>query len=177
MDNKNELIKREQVIESFSPTKMVRTHKHIKSIANVLETQSPAISGLAKTLDEDSVLALIELHLWQLNESMNLNNKLTEMQIIEIAIEIMSNYYYLKMEDIYLIFRKAKMGEYGKLFSSLSMIDIFTWFSTYDAQRTEIFVNENTKHVGRIDESNRTATKDKEAYALHKIMVEHKLKP
>tara|TARA_R110002153_G_scaffold189041_4_gene341901 strand:+ start:9229 stop:9792 length:564 start_codon:yes stop_codon:yes gene_type:complete len=173
-EQKYELAKREEVIRSFSPMVMLKTHRHIKTVQSVLETTSESLSVHSNGMGEDALLALIELHIWGLNESMNLNNKLKEMQVVEIALEIFNHYYYLKMEDIFLVFRRAKMGDYGKLYSSLSMIDIFSWFSKYDAERTELFIEKNTAHIHH-DSSERNSTKDNDAFQLHKVMVDYKI--
>lgn len=165
----NKLTKSETLLEAFSPMQMLKSHRHIKTIQDVVKTPSESLSGLCNLIDEDSVCALIELHLWKLNESMNLNNKLTEHQIIEISIEIVSNYYYLKMEDVFLIFRKAKLGHFGQLYSSLSMIDIFGWFDKYNVERTEYYIEMNTKDIHR-DSSTRLSQKDSDAMHLARLM-------
>lgn len=166
---KNEMMKPEDIIRVYQPTAMVKTHSHIKTIQDVVKSDGIALSGLSKDIGRDRIQALIELHIWQLNSTMNLQNKLNETQVMEIAIEIMSMYYYLTMEDIYLIFRKAKRGEWGKVYGSLSMIDIFEWFSKYDLQRTELYVNKNTEHR-HTDSSPRSSEKEKEARHVSRLI-------
>ena len=54
------------------------------------------------------------------------------------------------------------------------MIDIFSWFSKYDAERTELFIEKNTAHIHH-DSSERNSTKDNDAFQLHKVMVDYKI--
>lgn len=165
---KNELVKADDVIRAYQPTEMLKTHSHIKTIQDAVKSNGSGLSKLTKDIGSDRIQALIELHIWQLNSTMNLQNKLNETQVMEIAIEIMSMYYYLTMEDIYLIFRKAKRGEWGKVYGSLSMIDVFEWFSKYDLQRTEFYVNKNTENRHN-DSSPRSSEKDSEAMHIARL--------
>ena len=166
--NKNELIKLENVIETFSPSRMIRTHKHIQTIANASDSESMALSGLAKACGEDSIQALVELHLWSLYDSIGQLEKVKEIQIVEMATEIMSSYYWFKMEDIYLIFRMAKRGEFGQIYGTLSMLDILGWFAKYDDQRTALFVERSTAHR-HTDHSPRSSQRDSDAMHLARL--------
>jgi hypothetical protein len=166
---KNELVLAKEIIEKYQPNAMIKSHRNIKTISDIMKTENSGISALVKQVGEDKIQALIELHIWQLNSTMNLNNKLNETQVMEIAIEIMSIYFYLSIEDIFLVFRKAKRGEFGKVFGSLGMIDIFEWFKKYDEERTKSYIQSSTKNVSN-DNSKRSSEKDSEAFHIAKLI-------
>lgn len=166
---KNQIIKKEDKIKALTPLNMLKRCIDIKTVADVVKTDAMALSQLRNDLGKDSLLALLELHIWSLNESMNLNNKLSEFQVQEIATEILSIYYYLKVEDIYLIFRRAKRGEFGKVYGSLSMIDIFGWFEKYNEERTTYYINQNIENRHN-DPTERTSEKDEKSYHIAKLI-------
>ena len=146
---KNELVTSKEIVKAYQPMEMMRTHSHLKTVEDVVKNKGTALSGLSNT--------------------MNLQNKLNEAQVMEIAVEIISMYYYLTMEDIYLIFRKAKRGEFGKVYGSLSMIDIFEWFTKYDNERTRVYVSESTKHKHN-DSTTRTSEKNEKAHHIEQLI-------
>tara|TARA_R110000744_G_scaffold87868_1_gene171462 strand:+ start:3021 stop:3578 length:558 start_codon:yes stop_codon:yes gene_type:complete len=166
---KNELVTSKEIVKAYQPMEMMRTHSHLKTVEDVVKNKGTALSGLSNTVGKDSLHALIEIHIWNLNSTMNLQNKLNEAQVMEIAVEIISMYYYLTMEDIYLIFRKAKRGEFGKVYGSLSMIDIFEWFTKYDNERTRVYVSESTKHKHN-DSTTRTSEKNAKAHHIEQLI-------
>tara|TARA_R110000764_G_scaffold4073_3_gene16839 strand:- start:71 stop:631 length:561 start_codon:yes stop_codon:yes gene_type:complete len=160
---------KQEVIKKFQPMEMLKTHGHLKTVNDVVNEKGIALAGLVNNVGRDTLQAIVEVHIWNLNASMNLQNKLNEIQVVEIAMELMSLYYYLGMEDIFLVFRKAKRGEYGKIYGSLSMIDIFEWFNKYDQERMRIKINESTKHKHN-DSTTRTSEKNAKAHHIDQLI-------
>lgn len=68
---------------------------------------------------------LIEAWLYNLNDYINTENKLTPNQITEIAKLFYDKAYYLNLPEIVLLFKKIRMGEYGKIYGSFCGIDFF----------------------------------------------------
>lgn len=168
--NKNQIVKvnREEFIAKYEPMRMVTEFRNIKSLPAAIEADPNGISYYAKHIGEDTILAVIELHLVSLNASVNVNNPLSKMQIKEIAIEILAIHYYLNMVEIQYVFRRAKRGEYGQLYGSLSMVNILSWFSQYAEERCAHYVNKNTADRTR-DHSMRS--EDREIWARHEKLI------
>jgi hypothetical protein len=139
----SELIKvnKKDFVTKFEPVRMITEFRHVKTIGQAIKEDQNGLSFYSKELGLDTVLAVIELHLIALNQSVNVNLPLSKNQIKEIAIEIVSEFYYLSMVEVAFIFRKAKRGEFGKLFGALNIVDILTWFRTYSEERSDHFVN------------------------------------
>lgn len=168
--NKNEIVKvnREEFIAKYEPMRMVTEFRNVKSLPDAIQADPNGISFYSKHLGEDTILAVIELHLVSLNASVNVNNPLSKMQIKEIAIEIMAMYYYLNMVEIQYVFRRAKRGEYGQLYGSLSMVNILSWFSQYAEERANHYINLHTRDITR-DHSMRS--EEREIWARHERLI------
>ncbi len=88
----------------------------------ILEKESP-------TELKQSITNLI----FMLNESLNLSVKINEFQAMEMTFYIISEYPYLKLEELILIFKKGKTGSYGqennnsKIYNRVDISVINTW--------------------------------------------------
>jgi len=147
--NKSEIVihSKNDFVTLFEPVSMVMKFRHINSIEKAIKEDSNSCAYYVKSFGFDSVQAIIELHLLALNESVNVGKPLSEFQIKEISIEIITVFYMLSIIEIQYVLRKAKRGDYGKFYNSLNMPDILIWFNTYLDERTTHFINENTKHI------------------------------
>lgn len=167
MKKKNELavITKDQFIKKYEPSNFLLHNTEVKTLEKALAVDNNSISVYKKELGTDTVLALIELHLVGLNASVNVNQNLTVNQIKEIAIEILSNFYFLNPAEIFLVFRKAKKGDYGKLYGALNMVDILNWFTIYQEERIKYFINKNTSDRFTDFSERSSERKEKELHA------------
>lgn len=78
-------------------------------------------------------------------ESFNVNMNLTVIQLSEVISLLTSEYYYLRPEEVVLVFKRAKMGEYGKVAFAIDISVIMGWFKTYAAQREQYFIGKNAE--------------------------------
>lgn len=161
-------IDRQEFITKYEPRQMLMAYREVNTIAKAIECDTNGISYYAKHLGMDSVLATIELHLVALNAAVNVKQQLNEHQIKEIAIEILSNYYYINMVEIGLILRKAKRGEYGKLYGALNMVDILSWFANYAEERTNLYVEKQMANRFK-DDSMRS--EDRKMWERHEKLI------
>lgn len=144
---KGEIVKVNKVeyLQKYDPVRVLTTLKHIKTMEQAITDDTNNLAFYSKHMGEDSVLALIELHLTALSESVNVGQPLTKYQIKEIAIEIHSMFYYLSMTEICYVLRKAKRGEYGQLYGALNIVAILDWFNQYSEERAQRFISQSTK--------------------------------
>lgn len=161
-------IDKKEFIQKYEPSQMLVQFREVNSIQKAIECDSNGISFYAKHLGMDSVLAVIELHLVSLNAAVNVKQQLNEFQIKEIAIEILATHYYLNMVEIGYIFRKAKRGEYGKLYGVLNMVDILSWFSTYAEERVNLYINKQMANRFK-DDSMRS--EDRKIWERHERLI------
>ena len=128
---KNEIVKfdPEAFLMKYDPVQVLTGLKHIKTTEQAIADDKNGIAFYSKQIGLDGMLALIELHLVALSESVNVGQPLTKYQCKEIAIEVLSMFYYLSMTEICFVLRKAKRGEYGQLYGVLNIVAILDWFN------------------------------------------------
>jgi hypothetical protein len=141
-------VKKEEFVQKFEPVRMITEFSHVKTIQQAIDQDRNSLSVYKKELGFDTVQAVIELHLLALNQSVNVGQPLTKFQIKEISVEIISEFYYLNVVEIAFVFRRAKRGEFGKLFGVLNIVDVLSWFRTYAEERTQLHINKQleTRH-------------------------------
>lgn len=123
---------------NYNPSSCIKNLKHVTTVSKALTAGTPSIARMVKFFGETKVEAYIKLWLVSLNESVNLKRPLKENQIDECAIRIVSKHRHVTIADINIIFNRAKMGEYGEFFESLSMPKILKWFKDYFEERCEV---------------------------------------
>lgn len=79
---------------------------------------------------------------------MNLGKNMNPDQMNETACMIMDEYSFLTLADINLVFKRAKMGEYGNLYDRLDGSIIMGWFKTYFTNRLETAEAESIREAG-----------------------------
>lgn len=79
---------------------------------------------------------------------MNLGKNMNPEQMNETAYMIMDEYPFLTLADINLVFKRAKMGEYGNLYDRLDGSIIMGWFKTYFTHRLEAAEAESIRQAG-----------------------------
>lgn len=131
-------------LQKYEPVQALTTLRHIKTMEQAIEDDSNNVAYYSKQMGMDSMLALIELHLTALSESVNVGQPLTKFQIKEIAIEIHSMFYFLSMTEICFVLRKLKRGEYGQLYGALNIVFILDCFNKYAEERAQRFITMNT---------------------------------
>jgi len=147
MKNEITVFTKKEFVQKFDPVRMLTAFRHIKTTEQAIAEDKNGIAFYAKELGEDSILAVIELHLVALNQSVNVGQPLTKFQIKEIAIEILSVFYYLSMVEICFVLRKAKRGEFGQFYGVLNIVAILDWFNQYAEDRAQKFVEQSTRDI------------------------------
>jgi hypothetical protein len=136
----------ESFVKLFSP-EGIAMNFNCNTIEKVLESDSNSIAYYRKVLNPDQVQAIIELHVLNLNASINVHTKLSPNQIKEIAREIMVCYYFMSIIEVSHVFRMARRGEFGAIDYALNMPDIMIWFQKYGEIRTAHFQKKSTNEA------------------------------
>lgn len=133
----SDLIKytKENFLVKFEPNRMSKEIRTVKNVAEAIKADPNGLAFYRKQIGEDSVIAVIEMHLLSLAQSVNVHGKLSKFQNYEIASEIITLYYFMNMTEITYIFRKAKRGEYGPIKYALNMPEVLQWFAQYAEER------------------------------------------
>lgn len=123
----------------------------------------PTIAKAKKAYGERFVLAYVTMWIIKLNELLNVKRQLTEVQIDQCAEMILSQYYTITVADINLIVKTALIGGYGKLYDSLSIDKILSWFDNYNSERQRIageMSRQEHDKIKYIEEKEETRTLD-----------------
>lgn len=161
-------VNKEEFIQKYEPMTMIQKFSHVKNIEQAIQEDENGLSFYSKHLGQDSVLALVELHFLALNQSVNVGQPLTKFQIKEIAIEVMSEFYFLNPVEVAFVLRRAKRGEFGKLYGALNIVDILTWFRTYAEERTQFFMN---KQLDKRHNDNSMRSEDRKLWKSHERLI------
>lgn len=103
-----------------------------RSITLVQALQEPnQISALRQTnrLELETLMVII---ISQTAESLNIARTITEQQIVEAAQLIVSEYWWLRPEEILFAFKRAKTGAYGADYNRMDTTTIMRWIKSYD---------------------------------------------
>lgn len=87
----------------------------------------------------------VSLAILALTKSMNQKNSMDGDQIDECAQLIISKYWYLKPEEILLVFKMAKTGEFGTDFNRLDALTIFQWIDRYEGSTRAVWLEKKNK--------------------------------
>jgi len=67
----------------------------------------------------------------------NVTNGMSATQVAQFAEDFCDKFTTFSLEDLVLMFKKARMAEYGETFNRIDSQIIFTWLSKYDQQRCD----------------------------------------
>ena len=131
---------------------MLRLFSIVKDIGTAIAVKADVLSSIRNNTDTSFTEAIIKLQLINLNDLINAKRPLTEAMIEYISTEIISLYWWFKMTDIYLIFRRMLNGHYGSFYDSLNPVKILSCFAEYDKERTELCSRRSlSKHMATKD--------------------------
>lgn len=108
-------------------------------------TQKPNILTLkeiAVIYTPNTPSLLLEAWLYNLNDFVNVQNKLNENQIPEIAYLLNNSYSGMNMAELTLLFKRIKMGHYGPLYGNLSGDSICRWFAEFAAEKRQLLIKQ-----------------------------------
>jgi len=91
----------------------------------------------------ETLTAIVINELINLQDFFNVTVKMSPGQISETAEIVLEKFYFMRLDEIKLCFRRAKAGDYGELYNRLDGSVIIGWLKQYDAQRTDVVVKAN----------------------------------
>lgn len=115
----------------------------------VLESTLPTLGSINRQFGVDFTQAYIEGWIVNLREFINVGKKMSDQQTQETAMLIIENYPSLKIADINLIFKRAKLGKFGSMYDRLDGQLILSWFEVYFNERCEAAANISMREADR----------------------------
>ena len=143
--------------------KIQKVCRKINCFDEILTSNLPSLGAIKKKFGNDFIQAYIEGWIVNLREFLNLGNGMNDLQTRETAMIIVDEFYNLNLADINFIFKNAKFGRYGQLYSRLDGQIIVSWFDEHFNKRckaaAELSILESDKFKN--DNFNRTSSKIK----------------
>ncbi|HAF28304.1 MAG TPA: hypothetical protein DCG75_04570 [Bacteroidales bacterium] len=137
-------LSKDEFIKHFSVSKCQKEYREIKTVKEAfLNEISPSLLSIKKIYSEDFVLAYLESWLYNLNDFLNLVRKFNPNQISETAFYLFSDFNFLKLSEINLIFVRIKKGSLGTLYQSIDGTIVYSFFKDYAQERTEYIFRQN----------------------------------
>ncbi len=131
----------------------VEIFKHVASLTVETAQKGEQLSKL-KRENEDAAVAALSVAITNLNDSINIGSKMNEVQILETAIAILSEYWTLKIDEVLNCFKMVKAGKMGKIYG-LDQPTIMGYLNTYDTEIKAGYYAENEPtHTNRYRENN-----------------------
>ena len=114
------------------------------------------LSKINRIHGEGITLKILSRVITNLNDSINIGNKLNNDQIFEIAVTILNEYWRLKIDEVLNCFNMAKNGRFGKVYG-LDQPTIMGWLLEYDTKlKGDYYESQTTTHTNRTrDEENK----------------------
>lgn len=170
----NELIKnssgelvaytRQDFITEYNPASLKPKVDAISTTKELIRQKDTALAVRRKEFDQETVTDILELHLFDLIESINVHKTLSGPQIQDLAQEIVNTYYFLSVLEIAHIFRRAKRGDFGPFKFSLNQADVIEWFKSYQNERTAEFDKQNYNIHKEVKTGHTVWNKEKEMF-------------
>lgn len=131
----------EKLLDLYNPASIVKTFAEVKTTTDCLALQDagePVLKAIARQGNGKQLEATIALNIAALDRFLHLKNPLSEEEIDFIAEQIVDEFgYALTLADLHLILKRAKAGQYGKLYERLSAPDVLNWFREYYEARLD----------------------------------------
>ena len=122
----------QELLKIYSPASIKALTKRLNNANDLIkaENNTPSLGYICKVLkNEKLALALVKLHIIDLLDFINPARSMSIEQVEQTAELLISDYSYLKIADLLLVFKKAKKGEFGQLYEGIDGMKILQWFT------------------------------------------------
>ena len=106
--------------------------------------------ALARKDNPEQAMALVSFMLAKTIKAFNIDNNMDVEQIKEATINLMNDFYYMNLGEIYYVLRQGRMGKFGRIYNRIDESVLYEWFMEYDQERTTISVE---KHLAEHDKA------------------------
>jgi hypothetical protein len=124
-------------IELYKPKELMIQLRGANTPVKCIKSDAKVLAVIKKDIGEKELNKLIKVWIADLNDFLNISRKMSLPQAEQTATMIISDFYYMNMADINLVFTRAKKGYYGALYESLDGMKIYSWFEKYANERAQ----------------------------------------
>lgn len=120
--------------------------------------EHPTLARINRENRPATAQALIVAHLLDLSEYCGCREKITDRQLRQCAELITSEYYYMKVTELLLFFKRFKCGNYGLFYGAIDPITIMAALRKFAAERQDAHArHENEENRLRLIEESKCA--------------------
>lgn len=124
------------LIVTLSNADTAREFERGLTIAKIVNESLPLVEMMRVTSSKE-VARTIDVALTKLVASVNVGNNISDYQIKEIVEDLIDKYQHETIEDFILVFKKARLGEFGTIYNLHSAV-IFEWMEKYLDQKYSV---------------------------------------
>ena len=136
-------------------------------------SQENQISKLRVT-EPDTLELLISLMIESVASSLNSKNTMDAYQIDECCLLLIEKYWMLRPEEILLVFKNAKLGQYGTDFNRIDILTISGWIDKYiNFERTPYFEKLNSTYTPEVVPDEKFMQKYNDLIHLNRVNPNH----
>ena len=120
-----------------------------KTMQACVAADTPAIGQIIRQCGDRPIRSYIAGRIVDLRDFVNLRGAMTDDQTVMTAELILSEFPNVTLADIVLIFRRAKLGQWGEFYGRLDGQMILSWFGKYFDERCAWFAERSMSEAGR----------------------------
>jgi len=126
------------LLEVYSPKNCLKHVGKLKTIEMAMNANAPTIGTFNREHGREFTEALVMAWLVHLNAILNLKRPMPDEAIEMCAIDIVKEFYAIKISDLSFLFKRIYTGYYGEFYESLSIPKVMTFFREYFDERCDI---------------------------------------
>jgi len=117
-----------------------------------IESDNASLAIIKKEIGMKKLSVHVQIWIADLNDFLNVSRKMDLKQIEETALMILTDFYYMNIADINLVFTRAKKGHFGELYQSIDGMKIYSWFDKYATERAQTAYDKQINEHAKIKE-------------------------
>lgn len=106
------------------------------SVSDALMSSNPAFAVIRKAKGRDSAMTLLAAIITNGLKYFNVGKGMTPEQVVLAADLILTDFHYLKPDEVAMTFRMAASGRFGKIYDRIDPAVIMEWMAEFDSFRT-----------------------------------------
>jgi hypothetical protein len=111
-----------------------------------MNADAPTLGTFKREQGKEFTEGLVMAWLMHLNNILNLNKPMSDEQIEICAIDVVNEFYALKVSDLAFLFKRIYSGAYGEFYESLSIPKMMSFFRDYFNERCDFAEQETLRN-------------------------------
>jgi hypothetical protein len=149
----NELISatlKSKLLVIYSPKNCLKHVSKLRTLEMAINADAPTLGTFKREQGIEFTEGLIMAWLMHLNNILNLNKPMSDEQIEMCAIDIVNEFYALKMSDLSFLFKRIYSGVYGEFYESISIPKVLSFFREYFNERCDFAEQQSIRNHNNV---------------------------